>query len=112
MTNIGGFDEGRSEFEGFNAFYNEKISPYLESREQERSQAVAKAKIFGASVFCVGIALSIFLYLRIGSPFALIIPLVVSGVAGFGTMHPLGVRGIDCEAVFKVTFIKIKSPLW
>ncbi|PHR91122.1 MAG: hypothetical protein COA69_13815 [Robiginitomaculum sp.] len=87
MSNIVPFDESRPEFNGFNAFYNDKIGPYLESREQERKVGVTKAKKIGFGIAISGLLVAITIYMKTGSMPGLIIPALMGVGIGFAVLH-------------------------
>lgn len=82
MATIGNFDESRPEFKGFNAFYNEKIGPYLEGRETERKRRVKQAIMLGLGIVLTGFSLSGFLYTKGADVIWLVAPSVAGLIFG------------------------------
>lgn len=64
MNNMDVFDESRPELKGFNAFYNDKVGPYLEGREAERKRGVKQAIQICIGLVFAGICVSGVLYTK------------------------------------------------
>ncbi|PHR58250.1 MAG: hypothetical protein COA43_10825 [Robiginitomaculum sp.] len=89
MSNIANFDESHAKLKGFNDFYNDKIGPYLESREAERKTKVIKGKKIGALIALVGVVIGVVSFSSGGprSILGLFMPIVMGMGIGYAVLH-------------------------